>query len=298
MEVFKKHGFWILLGAILLGEAIWLHFGVVSKGQTMDRLLNSIRSYQDSLERFRAMDEEIPRENLKEYYEKLRKDYEMEKEKIEDFYLSLDREIEPGGLPSLSEYRASYTDRMNSLVGEVQEKLGGEGEQRPDAGLQREGKIDDENMVLVEKRYQFQKNLTEVAIRAGVSRLEKIRFDAPTAETKGPLPHEVHTIKMTVECPPPAVPVLVSEVLQSSIPYRLKGLTIGKLTLMGEQVFPEDSRYRWENAEVLSVKFDDEEAYQKITDDEILPEPPLEVVLVVDVIDVMQDRVQKEDEKE
>lgn len=296
----RKHGFWLLLGAIVLAEAVFYGVGVLPKDQEIDRLLLEIRTRRDALDGYEAMGEKMPTPDLVKHYEEVQKRYRDERKTVVEYYLSRDQEFEPfsdGNLPGLDEYRAEYSDKMNTLVRETKEKIGWKEEgAKPDGPFKREKQITVENLRLVEKRYAIQKDLADIAVAAGVTRIAKIQMEDLARPIRGLLPHRVHPVTFEVECAPESVPEVVASVLRGPLPYRLRGVTVDKVHVMGGVPPEEGKEEGFETGDVFwrRFKWTEEEIYRDLSDDEILPEPPVGLVILLDVVDVLQDELEKE----
>ena len=301
MDALKKQGFWILIGAILLGEGIFYIAAVRGRDGEIKRLTSRIGKRRQSLERYEGMGDKMPTPKLRDWYKDVRDLYGREKESIQDDYVNRDRNFEPfpDGAPPLDQYRATYTDKMDMLVQKLP-KRGEEGRgAAPDGGLQREKVSTEGDIVLTEKRFGIQKDLAEISQRAGVVHLNRIRLDDPRGGRGGVLPHSIHAVSLDVVCPAEKIPEVMGEILRSAIPYRFRAVQISKIGVLGEVEPPDGSGESFDDADVYRKRFpwEEEDQYLNLTDDEILPEPPVRLVLGLEVIDVREEALKGEPEE-
>lgn len=306
MDDIKKHAFWILLGAILLAEAGFYYFTVFTKSQEIGQAIGGIRERQDELEdQTRRADEgkPVPSEGLLEFYRERRGLYEQEEESVHDYLLAKDRDFEPYAdepAPPLDRYRAEYEDNFNTLVREFLEKLGGAEEGRVDGGFKREKNITEKTINQVEKRLRIQKALSDVAIKTGAVRLNRIQFQdrktGPGVLTKK-MHHFLHPVSLDGEWPGHRVSEVLAELLRMpSIPTRLTRVMVSKISVLGARA-PESESESYLTVNVYERVFENEEEdlFLNLEDDEILPEPAVHVEIYFDVIDVVGEEVLEEE---
>jgi hypothetical protein len=83
--------------------------------------------------------------------------------------------------------------------------------------------------------------------------------------------------------------VILATVHQSqNIPFRLRRMLMRKATVMGEQDLEEDESLWFEGGHTVHKLFSasEKDAYENLPDDEVFPEPPVELVLSLEVIDI------------
>lgn len=299
MDQMKKNGFWILLGLILLGEAGFWFVVVHGRSTEIDKRLDEIRDLKRALKKNEKKKKDVPSKRLVSHQEDVLRTYNAAKGSIKDYYVAKDVLFEPDWptQPSLVEYTATYNDNMNALAAQFREKMGAEQDKREYVGFKKETGFSDDRVTLVEKRYKIQKRLSDIMVGTGVTKLNRIKFDQPKKRKKGTLPYSIHPVTLNVDCPAENIPELIAQVLRSpTVPARIGRVRISKIHVLGEAP-PEgaDDQYETQNVYYRNFGYQDEDQYNKLSDDEILPEPPIRLDLMFDVIDVDQEAIASEE---
>jgi hypothetical protein len=292
----------LLLGAILLVEVAFLWFAVIGRGTVIEGRQGEL----DRIKTFLTVEtrkDEVPSPELRKQYEKIKESYGDHEKTLRDYYISRDQAFEPQNLGPLAEYRVAYVDHMDQLEAEFREKTGApelEGNKRR---FRLEQGFDEPDMVLVEKRFRIQKELADILIQCGVKDLVQVRFVTEKKEKKrsskkkkgkdeGPLiEYDTHDLTADIVCDFETIPVLLATIHQSqNIPFRLRRMLMRKATVMGEQELDDNESMEIEDGNTIVREFlhTEEQAYQNLTDDEIFPEPPVELVLSLEVVDIRE----------
>ena len=298
----KKQLFWIVLGVVVLGEIAFFAVAVVGKNTVIADLQDDVRSKESQLKSYLTK-EEIPSTKLLERYQAIRDGYALEEGRVLDYYETLDQRWEPwanGARPAVDVYGATYSDRVDELVKKFYDGIGQAKKTGPDGAFKREQAIGDDNMELVEKRLIIQQVLADIFLKVGVENLggfqfldstnhaAAIRVDEETDEETAALEYTLLPIMVQVTVSHEKIPEIAAEILKSAkVPFRIKSFTMTKESVMGERN-PEDESERYLNGHVFQKTFAaaDEDAYHTMSDDEILPEPPVSFRLSLEVVDI------------
>lgn len=302
MNGLKKHGFWLLLGAILIAEVAFLWFAVIGRGEVIEGRRGDLEAIEAFLTK-QLENEEVPSPELKEQYKKIKKSYGDHEQTLKDYYVSRDQSFEPEALGPLAEYRASYHDAMDQLEAEFREKTGAAELEGGKRRFKLEQGFEEPDMILVEKRFRIQKELADILIRAGAKDLVQVRFvtdkekkKKTSKKKKGKdeeplLEYDTHDLTADIVCDFEKIPVVLATIHQSkNIPFRLRRALMRKATVMGEQEFEDEATMRFVEGHTIEKTFaaSEKEAHDNLTDDEIFPEPTVELVLSLEVIDIRE----------
>jgi hypothetical protein len=310
VSTLKKQSFWFVIGAILLVEAAFLYFGVLARGA-------EIRALQEDLDEkalfMRSLlgRDEVPSGRLKEQYQKIKDSHGKHEQLVMDYYLSRDQSFEPENLGPLAEYRATYHDAMDHLEREFKEGTGAPVLEGGKRRFRIEQGFEEADMVLVEKRYRIQKELADILIQAGVKDLVEVKFATEKKEKKKPrrkgrgagqeplIEYDTHDLSAEIICPFGAIPKILASIHKSSsIPFRLRRMVVRKRTVMGEQPMEDESmQFVAGNSLEKTFEAEEKEAHDTLTDDQIFPEPPVELVLMLEVIDIREMAKTSEDKE-